>query len=376
MVVSAKETGVKCAVIPVQNGGETWFLEGIDLYVAENLTDLIHYIKGQKLPGPAANQFEKPQDYAIDLSEIHGQMTGKRALEVAAAGGHNLLMVGSPGSGKSMLAKAMPGILPKLSYKESLEVTRIHGVAGALPEGFGLVQNPPFRAPHHTVTSAAFIGGGAFPTPGEVTLAHRGVLFLDELPEFPPSVLNALRQPMEEGEVVVTRSKGVYTFPCRFVLVGAMNPCKCGWCIDDVDRCTCTESEKLHYASRVPGPLLDRIDLRLQVGRVSTEDLIARKGEESAVVRQRVQEARNRQLSRLNGTGIWLNSQMSPKHVGTLLTFSKAARKLALDAFCRMKLSSRGYYRVLKVAATVADLCSSPRIEEEHVGEALAYRQS
>ncbi len=376
MALSARESGMMGVVVPAQNSHEVSFLEGMHVLTAGTLLDLAGFVKGACLPVP--KQIEPRGSSGprhLDLSEIRGQAAAKRALEVAAAGGHNLLLVGTPGSGKSMLARAVPSILPVLSFQESVAVTRIHGVAGVLPEGSGLVRDPPFRAPHHTVTSAALMGGGTSPSPGEITLAHRGVLFLDELPEFSPSVLNALRQPLEEGQAVIVRSKGTYVFPCRFLLVAAMNPCKCGWFTDDFNQCTCTESARRQYVSRVSGPLFDRIDLHLEVGRVKAEELGEATGEESAAVRARVRCARDRQNDRFRGMALAVNGEMSPKDIGSLLSFSSKARRLALDAYTRMNLSARGYYRVLKVSATIADLCSSPRIEEEHVAEALAYRQ-
>ncbi len=376
MGLSAKQTGRAGVVVPCGNGAQLSVLTGLDIRVASRLGDIAGFLSGKPLPGPETPGPDcKKENRYPDMSEIRGQVAAKRALEVAASGGHNILMAGSPGSGKSMLAKAIPGILPRLSHEESLEVTRIQGIAGLLPEGSGLVVDRPFRAPHHTVTAVALIGGGVVPGPGEVTLAHRGVLFLDELPEFSSSVLNALRQPVEEGQVLVTRSRGTHIFPSRFLLVAAMNPCRCGWFSDDLMQCTCTEHQRRQYLSRVNGPFLDRVDLHLELGRLAPSELVEGDCQDSASIRRRVQAARELQERRYRGTILSVNAEMGPKEIAEFSSFSSKARKLALDAFTRMNLSSRAYYRVLKVATTVADLALSPRIEEEHVGEALAYRQ-
>lgn len=365
-------------VVPPGNAAEVAFLDGVDLKECGTLAALVAFLQAKTdLPPP---QHERNGDgrirpAAVDLSEVRGQSAAKRALEVACAGGHNLLFCGPPGAGKSMLARAIPGILPDLTGEESLAVTRIHSVAGNLPPGAGPMTQRPFRAPHHTVTASALVGGGSNPRPGEVTLAHRGVLFLDELPEFSPSVLNALRQPLEDGVAVVSRSRATYAFPSRFLLVGAMNPCACGWWGDSLRQCTCTESARKQYVAKVNGPFLDRVDIHLEVARVAAGDLVSGEGESSAIVRERVRGARERQERRLTGTGLVCNGEMGPKEIAATVTLSPAARKLMLDAFSRLKMSARGYYRVLKVAASVADLDGSPRVEEQHVAEAVSYRQ-
>jgi len=378
MVLSAQARGMQGVVIPAGNQAEVAMLPTAGSKVAVSLRELAGFLAGNSdlpsatAPGPDPHQAAPPE---VDLSEIRGQKAAKRAIEVACCGGHNILLSGPPGAGKSMLARAVPGVLPELTEEESLAVTRIHSVAGILPPGSGLVKARPFRAPHHTVTASALVGGGPNPRPGEVTLAHRGVLFLDELPEFPPSVLNALRQPLEDGVSVITRSRATCTFPSRFLLAAAMNPCPCGYYGDELRQCTCTEHARKQYVSRVSGPFLDRMDIHLEVSRVAAADLTADGGETSAAVRERIREARMRQGRRLAGTGLTTNGEMGPSQVTSMVSLSSAARKMALDAFSRMKLSARAYYRVLKVAASVADLCESSRVEEEHVAEALSYRQ-
>ncbi len=378
MALSARDAGCVGAIIPKDNGGEVSFLTGMDVRCAGTLGEVVGFLSGgTELEVPKPQQARVGQGVSlIGLEEVHGQRGAKRALEVGAAGGHNLLMVGGPGAGKSMLARCIPGILPGLSSEESLEVTRIASVAGVLPQGSGPLEKRPFRAPHHSVSLAALVGGMAPPVPGEITLAHRGVLFLDELPEFPSSLLNALRGPLEDGFAVISRSKATCTFPCRFMLVGAANPCPCGFFGDETHQCVCTEHARLQYASRLSGPFLDRIDLYLQVPKVKAHDLTKVGKDSSDEVRQRVTAARERQSHRLNGTGLTCNAEMGPREVTTMLSVSGHARRLLMQAYSAMGLSARGYYRVLKVAASVADLCASPRIEDDHVAEALSYRQT
>jgi len=380
MVLSAIKSGLKGVIIPPDNQVEVSFLDAIDIRVAPSLKDCVEFIRGNaelSRAAPTGDEFSASLNRNVDFREIRGQKGAKRALEVSAAGGHNILMSGPPGAGKSLLARAVPGIMPDLTPEEALMVTKIWSVAGVLPPGTGLMTHRPFRAPHHTVTMAALIGGGANPRPGEITLAHRGVLFLDELPQFPPSLINALRQPLEDGVVHITRSKGTWTFPCRMLLVAAMNPCPCGFYATDLRECSCTEYQRRQYISRLSGPLLDRMDVFVEVQRVESKDLAdSSEGEASSLVKQRVTAARQRQEKRLEGTGLFCNAEMGPKELSNLVTLSRNARRLLLDAYSRMKLSARAYYRVMKVALSVADLADSGRVEEEHVAEALSYRQT
>jgi len=312
--------------------------------------------------------------YEIDFSEVRGQEGAKRAIEVAVAGGHNILLIGPPGSGKTMLARRIPTIMPELTLEEALEVSRIHSIAGLLPPDTPLITQRPFRSPHHTVSDVALIGGGQIPRPGEISLAHHGVLFLDELPEFNRNVLESLRQPLEEGVVHVSRAKGSFTFPSRFMLVAAMNPCPCGYFTHPEKECRCTPLQIHRYLSRISGPLLDRIDIHIEVPPLPPSSLMEGRGVSSKEMRERVKRARSIQRERYKGRKIFTNAQMSNRDVEKYCQLGKEERELLEMAISNLKLSGRAYHKVLKVARTIADLEGEEKIRTPHLAEAIQYR--
>lgn len=377
MVGVAREHGLRRAIVPADDAAEAALVEGIEVLPVRNLRELIEHLQGTSPIRPVAPtpiELEDQSVAGVDFAEIKGQEHVKRGLELAAAGGHNVIAVGPPGAGKTLLARALPTILPPLTREEALEVTRIYSVAGLLPNGSPLVRHRPFRAPHHTVSYAGMIGGGAWPRPGEVTLAHRGVLFLDELPEFSPRVLEVLRQPLEDRVVTISRASGAVTFPASFLLVAAMNPCPCGYHGDPIRPCTCSAHEVTRYQKRISGPLLDRIDIHLHVPRVEYDKLADhRTGEPSAAVRARVEAARAVQLRRF-GDPRRLNSDMTPPEIRRYCRLDEAGERLLRTAVERLGLSARAYHRVLKLARTIADLAGEERIAAVHVAEALQYR--
>jgi magnesium chelatase family protein len=379
MAASARERGFKRIFVPISDAPEAALIPELEVYPVNSLADLHLHLTNQKAikAQPHVEADHSPGPAPTDFREIKGQEHVKRALEIAAAGGHNVIMVGPPGAGKTLLARAMPGILPEMSVDEALDVTRIYSVADALPPEM-LVRTRPFRAPHHTISHAGLVGGGNWPHPGEISLAHRGVLFLDELPEFGARVLEVMRQPIEDKVVTISRAQGSLTFPANFMLVAAMNPCPCGYYGDLLKACTCAPSTVTKYQKRISGPLLDRIDIHVEVPRVEYQKLSDnRLGEASEVIRGRVEAARQRQRERFSSSRnshVTANADMRVAEVRQFCKLDEAGEGLMRSAMGQMNLTARGYHRVLKLARTIADLTASERIEAVHLAEALQYR--
>lgn len=378
MTVKAKEEGFQGIVVSSDNVNEAMLVEGISVYGVENLSQLVSMLSGKDVMKPAVKKLTKQEKEAgivEDFSDVQGQFLAKRAFEIAAAGGHNLLMVGSPGAGKTMLARRMSSILPEMQPNEALEVTKIQSIVGLLKNQGGLIEVRPFRSPHHTISASAMVGGGSVPRPGEVTLSHNGVLFLDELPEFSKQTLEVLRQPIEDGKLTISRVNATFTFPSRFMLLAALNPCPCGYYGDSEHPCTCSLREIKRYTRKISGPLLDRIDMQIHVPRVTYQEMNSNaKNESSAEIRHRVVEARERQLRRFNGFGILCNAQMNHGMIKKICKLSQEAQALMAEAFSEKNLSARSYDRIIKVAQTIADLDHSDIIEGHHMGEAIQLR--
>lgn len=381
LVLGLKEAGVKSVIVPVQNAMEAALVEGINVYGAECLADVVNHFTEKPLSHTKVNvnqylQENSACDYQYDFKEVKGQKKAKKALEIAAAGGHNLLMIGSPGSGKTLMAKCFASILPPLQLQEALELTKIYSICGLLSSKEPLMTKRPFRAVHHKASANGIIGGGSNPKPGEITLAHRGVLFLDEMVEFPRSVLEVLRQPLEDGEIVISRTKHSIKYPAEFMLLGAMNPCPCGFLGDKEKQCTCTDFQIDRYLSRLSGPLLDRIDLQIEVARLTPQELMNTNSNEecSAQIRERVINARKIQARRYSEDGILTNSELTSKLVKKYCQIDKATAELMKAAIVKYQLSGRRYDRILKIARTIADLDNSENIKQSHLMQALQYR--
>lgn len=377
MVIHAKDSGIKKVYVPFENLNEASVVKGIEVYGVKHINELIRALKGElNLPirKSTYNDNSSSQEL-LDFCDVKGQVLAKRALEIVAAGGHNALMIGAPGSGKSMLAKRLPSILPDMTFEESIETTKIYSIAGVLQEGDNLITKRPFRSPHHTVSPAGLSGGGTIPKPGEISLAHNGVLFLDELPEFSRNSMEILRQPIEDDKVTISRVNGTLSYPCSIMLIAAMNPCPCGYFGHPTKECTCSQNQVTKYLSKVSGPLLDRLDLHIDVMPVEFSQISStQKEESSSKIKERVNKARQIQNKRFEGTNITCNAKITSAKLNEYCVLNDDAKQLLKNAFDKLSLSARAYDRIVKVARTIADLDESEDIKSNHIAEAIQYR--